>query len=76
MTVEIDIKNGKSKPIGFADFPSISTGSAIPRRVAPQQSPLPFHRTKEGNAGKISMQANKINKSNQNSVEVIWPDWK
>jgi hypothetical protein len=36
--------------------PSLLTGSGYPWRVAPQQSPLPFHRTTQDSKVKKTMQ--------------------
>ncbi|MEE8288125.1 MAG: hypothetical protein V3R25_01785 [Nitrosomonadaceae bacterium] len=82
MTTKIDFKNKNGKHFDQTlalCFPSISVGSAIPRRVAPQQSPLPFHRTYEINGynrkKKVLLVEINLHKPKQN-VEDICPDGK
>ena len=72
------MESTSTKPVALC-FPSISVGSAIPRRVAPQQSPLPFHRTYEINGingkSKVLLVGFNLQKPKQ-SVEDICPDGK
>jgi len=76
ITTKIDMRNKNGKHIKAMRFPSISVGSVIPRRVAPQQSPLLFHRTLEDNTSKQENKGRIVSLNQFCNVEDTCPDGK